>query len=809
MTSWRFWKKKTSPEDVRFLFLLCLGTEAEAEVEYRQRSGKSLHGTMSSLLGSNTFRKTVLSVAASEDYLPHHALDREQTVAVIEGLRKHLGVSLPSAFEGNWFDLLARASQSSRYRKAAGNHHSKAILDDFTEALKHLSKREASPALGALDDVTGMTCRGWAVDPTEPKQSLRLNFYINNHFIGQITSNQMRRDLQELYGGDGLFGFEQTLTLPAALADAKRLVLKIKDANTGAYICPGKEIIGDALANIGLLQQASQLMASDKFEEQATGLDFALPSLSSFKAFPLEQYCVFTNAHEISAPKHIYKPQTQFTIILCGDLSDRDARQISLDSIDNQNYVGRITTLEAENTEDILTVAKAAAGDFILFLKAGDRLHPLALDWFAYRIEKDDKKTLIYCDHDILTGTRQYRDHPALKPRFDYNFLLSANYITDTYVINREKLNSVGPVSTSSLAIFHLDLQLHLYEEFGASGFGQISEVLWHKTKSADDAISSGVVADHLKRIKVQATVSDTYQGDFPVHGNVIEWPIDETLPKLAIVIPTRNGYSLIKPCVDSLISTLEYPDATEIIIIDNGSDDEQTLNWLSEIEQHDLCTVIRDPSPFNWSAINNHAAMSTNAEYLLFLNDDTLALEKGWDHILRGHLNRPEIGVIGARLLYSDGTIQHAGVILYEAGVARHEAAGQSIYETHYMKRSQTPHECAAVTGAFLACRHDDFNALGGFNADNLGIIFNDIDFCLRMREAKKSVLFTPRITFNHLESKTRGFDDQDDEKAKRAKVEADWMRERWGNSLREDRYYPSAFSRLGKPFQGIDLYR
>jgi len=587
MTSWRFWKKKTSPEDVRFLFLLCLGTEAEAESEYRQRSGKSLHGTMSSLLGSNTFRKTVLSVAASEDYLPHHALDREQTVAIIEGLRKHLGVSLPSAFEGNWFDLLARAVQSSRYRKAAGNHHSKTILVDFTEALKRLSKREASPVIGALDDVTGMTCRGWAVDPTAPEQSLRLNFYINNHFVGQITSNQLRRDLQELYGGEGLFGFEQTLTLPAALSDAKRLVLKIKDANSGAYICSGKEIIGDTLANIGLLQQASQLMASDRFEEQAAGLDFVLPSLSSFKAFPLEQYRVFTNAHEISAPKHIYRPQTQFTVILCGDLSDRDARQVSLDSIDNQNYVGRITTLEAENTQHILTVAKAAAGDFILFLKAGDRLHKFALDWFAYRIEKDDTKTLIYCDHDILTGTRQYRDHPAFKPRFDYNFLLSTSYIADTYVINREQLKSIDTLSNSSLAMFHLDLQLHLYEEFGANGFGQISEVLWHKTKSEDGAISGDVVADHMKRVKVQATVGAQYQGDFPINGSAIEWPVDKTLPKLAIIIPTRNGYSLIKPCVDSLINTLRYPDATEILIVDNGSDDEQTLNWLGSMHRH------------------------------------------------------------------------------------------------------------------------------------------------------------------------------------------------------------------------------
>jgi GT2 family glycosyltransferase len=804
MAWWRFKKNRTTEADIRFLYLLCLGQEAHAENEYKKRKGTSLHGTAASLLGSKTFRNTILSVAATPHTLPHHSLDARQKEIIIDGLDRHYDMHITGEIT-NWFRLLKGIFQNKRFQKAFRVHNSEAVLQEFIAALASLTETGLSPLEGGIDEITDMTCRGWAINTSKPEQSLRLNFYINQMFIGQITADTMRRDLEETYGGSGRFGFEHVLNIPKALSSAGRLVLRIKDAETGMPICPAREVISDHIDELSVLQRTAYLLGGSH-SDKSEGLDWALPAIEEYSAFPLQNYeLLAASLNPPRAPATTFS-NIHFTVIIYGNRMDHEALTQSRDSIDAQSYAGRITRVASEYVEFVETI-KAAKGDYILFLKAGDTLHRHAAAWLASAVNANADASLIYADHDYQAQVRHYRERPHFKSTFDYDFLIAANYIGHSYVVKRSAIEGYQHSQSMVDSAFHLDLQLSLYEKHGDSGFGQVPHVLWHLNPNEDLTFDrKTIIQSHFERIKSRAIAHD-HRDPF---GNALEdtvsvdWP-SENNEKLAIIIPSKNALDLIRPCVESLIGTISHPEKTEIILMDNGSDDIDTKKWLHGINDHPMVRVIEHNHPFNWAEINNVAVEQTDAEHVLFLNNDTLALEKGWDTVLHGLLHRPDIGCVGARLLYEDGTIQHGGVLLYDTSVAVHEAAGQACDDPHFMGRSTLPHHASAVTGAFLACTRENFLKVDGFD-QNFRIIFNDIDFCLKLRANGLKVLYTPQITFNHLESKSRGYDHQDAVKAKRAKAESDKMKEKWGSILKEDPYYPQVFARKGKPFARIE---
>lgn len=269
---------------------------------------------------------------------------------------------------------------------------------------------------------------------------------------------------------------------------------------------------------------------------------------------------------------------------------------------------------------------------------------------------------------------------------------------------------------------------------------------------------------------------------------------------KLAIIIPTRNGGESLRECIDGLRATAVEPAGTQILILDNGSDDEPTLSLLRNWQATGAATVIRDPAPFNWSRLNNTGAAATSAELLLFMNDDVTLTATGWDQILRGHVARPEIGAIGARLDYPDGALQHGGIVFGPGGRAEHEGVGVLNVLPDIAARWVTRRRVAAVTGAFLACRRDAYEAVGGFDAKHLPIWFNDIDFCLKLREAGLNILYEPGIRATHHESRTL---------SAQPHRQAIWddslsiMQQRWGEALRTDPGFNPQFARTGRPFE------
>jgi GT2 family glycosyltransferase len=260
-----------------------------------------------------------------------------------------------------------------------------------------------------------------------------------------------------------------------------------------------------------------------------------------------------------------------------------------------------------------------------------------------------------------------------------------------------------------------------------------------------------------------------------------------------------------LQKCINTLRVTARAPEALQFLIVDNGSQDRETIDYLEGERRRRALDVIRDEAPFNWSMFNNSAATLTAADILAFVNNDIEMLSPGWDSVLRSRLRRKEIGIVGAKLLYPDRTVQHAGIVFGSHGLAEHEAVGEVSSASGPQGRWLRFRSVGAVTGAFLGCRKRDFDDIGGFDAHQLPIWFSDIDFCLKMRQRGRHVLFEPAICAVHHESKTV--------RATFASAAIDeyWqhalevMRARWRSSFITDPGFNPHYSRWARPFTAI----
>ena len=230
------------------------------------------------------------------------------------------------------------------------------------------------------------------------------------------------------------------------------------------------------------------------------------------------------------------------------------------------------------------------------------------------------------------------------------------------------------------------------------------------------------------------------------------------TAPPLAsIIIPTRDRAHLLQACVSSIFARSgAHP--YEVIVVDNGSAEDRTLRYLAELERDPRVRILRRPIPFNFSRLCNDGAAIASGAALIFLNNDTAVVSSDWLAPLTGMATRPEIGAVGPKLLFKSGRVQHAGVVVGLMGRADHLFGRARNGDPGYLGMLGATREVSAVTGACLAVERGKFDAVGGFDADNLPIDLNDIDLCLRLRERGLVNLYTPDSTLYHYESATRG---------------------------------------------------
>jgi GT2 family glycosyltransferase len=266
----------------------------------------------------------------------------------------------------------------------------------------------------------------------------------------------------------------------------------------------------------------------------------------------------------------------------------------------------------------------------------------------------------------------------------------------------------------------------------------------------------------------------------------------DKIQPTVTIVIPTRDKATLLRNCLRTLEKFTDYPHY-DVVIVDNGSKEKAALRLIDRYRSKPSFQIISRPGPFNFSSLCNDGARCSQAEVLVFLNNDVELFDREWLHRLVDWAVRPDVGAVGAKLLFPNGSIEHAGVVLGHGGIAGHLYEGMPANEPGYLAQLTSPRKIAAVTGACLAVQRSKFDAVGGFDTENLPVDLNDIDLCLKLADSGWATVWTPYCVLYHRQSATRGYPLRP---SKLYRKEQDFFRKRWRHRIRDDRFFHPALS-------------
>ncbi len=436
-----------------------------------------------------------------------------------------------------------------------------------------------------------------------------------------------------------------------------------------------------------------------------------------------------------------------------------------------------------------------ASGEWVTFLDHDDILSPHALQYMVRAAIEQPDARLIYSDED-KTDEHGRRHDPYFKSDWNPDLFYAHNLVTHLAFYRRDVIQAVGGLRDAFAGAQDYDLVLRVIERISVDQIVHVPFVLYHwrvhagSTAKADLTIKpyamlagERALNEHFRRINNGA------RAQFVGHGYRARYRLPDEPPLASIIIPTRNKLNLVELCIKSIRDRTRYRNY-EIILVDNGSDDPAALAYFAEINKIDNIRVIRDEQPFCYSSINNRAAEQAQGDVLVFLNNDIEVINPEWLDELISHACRPGIGAVGARLIFPNGTIQHAGIVLGINGWAGHAHKAFSSLAHGYAGRLTLLNNFSAVTGACLAVQKTYFMKVGGFDEVNLRVACNDVDLCLKFTELGLRNLYTPFASLYHHESATRGYEDTPEKKARHLK-EVDYMWKRWPKQMGNDPAY------------------
>lgn len=447
----------------------------------------------------------------------------------------------------------------------------------------------------------------------------------------------------------------------------------------------------------------------------------------------------------------------------------------------------------SEATNSALAIA---TGEFVALLDNDDELAINAFYEVVKVLNENPELDLIYSDEDKIDMDGN-RSDPAFKPDWSPDLLLGTNYISHLGVYRRSILEEIGGFRKGYEGSQDYDLVLRFTEKTTTERIKHIPKVLYYwrmlPTSTAVDQGSKGYAFEAGLRAVQDALVRRGINGH-ATHGaanGLYDVYYDIESEKLvSIIIPTKNGYKDVQRCVSSIIEKTTYQNY-EIIMADNGSTDPKMHELYAEFEQQlpGRFFVESIDIPFNFSTINNRAAKKAHGEYLLFLNNDTEVITENWLTLMVSFAQQERIGCVGAKLLYPNNTVQHAGVILGLGGVAGHGHYGYPHGDLGYFGRLAINVNYSAVTAACLLMKKADFDAVGGFE-EAFTVAFNDVDLCLKVQALGRDNVWLHEAELYHFESQTRGYDDKG-KKKKRFEQEKVMMEEKWGPLIENDPFY------------------
>lgn len=657
---------------------------------------------------------------------------------------------------------------------------------------------EPEPLRGALDrpaegDSISTRCllRGWALST---HQIARVAVFLDGDFIGEVPYGSPRPDADAAFPQYGVTncGYEGPVTISADRMDAAAhtLLVQITDAQ-GRTI----EFVRSVLTQgdpydvwIGKNEPAEAALIEQR--KQAAQLLYR-PLISIITPV----YNTPPDVLRAMVDSVLAQTYDHWQLCLADGGSTDPAVRVAL-----EEYARRDARIQCKflaqnlgisgNSNEALALA---CGEFIALLDHDDELAPNALYANVLLLNHHLDADMIYSDEDKL-DIYGCRWGAFFKPDWSPDLFRSMMYTCHLGVYRTSLIREVGGFRPEFDGAQDYDLVLRLTER--TTRIHHIPRVLYHWRVIAGSAAGDPnakpyayaaqvrAITEHCQRLGWDCNVEP---GNFRGHNRIKHHLAAP--PRVSIIIPTRDQAGILRRCIESIRARSTYPNY-EIIVVDNDSREPETLDYLRQLAAQADTQVLAYPGEFNFSAINNFAAAQADGDLLLLLNNDTEVLTPDWLEAMVGPALREEVGAVGARLLYPDGTLQHGGVILRPKFIAFHAQRGLPAPETGYYGLIKVTRNVSAVTGACLMTRRELFLATGGLDERNLGVAYNDIDYCLRLRAQGLLIVWTPHAELLHHESFSRGHDTAAS-KTERLQREAACMQERWGRVLSRDPYY------------------
>ena len=410
-----------------------------------------------------------------------------------------------------------------------------------------------------------------------------------------------------------------------------------------------------------------------------------------------------------------------------------------------------------------------------LLLNGGDLLESSAIYHLLKALKDND---LVYCDTDELSSNGT-KTSPRFLPSWNPELQYSTGYINSGVMIKTSRLKSLHISNQTTIAEVITELSLSI----DGLVVNHMPLPLVHLSVTENNEAKS------LERVKmvIERHSKATVELDEKFNVNRLCWP--NTNPLVSLIIPTKNGKKLVKACIESILEKTTYKNY-EILLIDNGSDEQESIEYFDYLDTLDKVRVLRYPAPFNYSAINNFGVEHAKGSILGLVNNDIEVISPNWLTYMVGHAEREDVGCVGAKLLYSDTRIQHAGVVLGYGGGAGHAHKNFPRFHTGYLKRIVATNNYSAVTAACLLVKRTHFDAVNGLNEKDLSVAFNDVDFCLKVKGLGVNNVYCAEAELFHHESVSRGLDISP-EKAARFNRELSFLQTTWRAFIKCDPAY------------------
>lgn len=451
------------------------------------------------------------------------------------------------------------------------------------------------------------------------------------------------------------------------------------------------------------------------------------------------------------------------------------------------------------------TALEMATGDYVALMDHDDVLPAHALFEVASAINENPSAALIYTDEDKIDAEGR-RSEPYFKPDFNYELLLRQNLVSHLGVYRRDVVTALGGLRSEFDGSQDWDLALRVMEAVGPERILHIPAVLYHWRQGAGEGSFSETqlarcsdaarraVEEHLARTGQAALVSP--------HPRLPGWLAVRRIPPapkpvVSIIVPTRDRADLLAQCTLGVLENTDYH-PLELVIVDNGSTEPEAAALLDKLARDPRVRILEVPGEFNFSKLNNVGVAHARGEILVLLNNDVSIIHRDWLYELVANVVRPNVGAVGARLLYPDDSLQHGGVVLGIGGappVAGHLCSGAARNDPGYLGHLALARNVSAVTAACLAIRREVYDEIGGLD-ESIAVAFNDVDLCLRLRALGYDIVWTSQSELYHHESASRG-DDMTGPARQRLENEIALMRRRWGLRLDSDPFFNPNFDR------------